>query len=72
VSNIINLLKGYGFISAPPNNIFFSYRDLVDCEFSELRIGDPVEFMEYKGENGEPRAANVRKAKGKPIITPVV
>lgn len=41
---VLSLKNGYGFIKYSPNNLFFHASDLIDVEFPDLRIGDPVEF----------------------------
>lgn len=59
-SEIVALKNGYGFISYPPNNLFFHASDLVDVEFTELREGDAVEFNLGVNTEGETVAKNVR------------
>lgn len=60
VSTISALRTGYGFITASPANLFFSYADLVDTEFIDLREGDLVEFSIGTNEKGE-KADAVKK-----------
>jgi uncharacterized LabA/DUF88 family protein/cold shock CspA family protein len=44
ISTILSLKEGYGFISYPPNNLFFHYSEVENTDFNELRIGDTVSF----------------------------
>ena len=51
---IVKIKEGYGFIK-PENgdeNLFFYYRDLVDCDFNDLREGDNVFFSMGKNDQG--------------------
>lgn len=60
-SVITTLRSGYGFIAAKPQNLFFSYADLVEgVEFMDLREGDVVEFSIGTNEKGE-KAEAVKK-----------
>jgi uncharacterized LabA/DUF88 family protein/cold shock CspA family protein len=59
-SSVINLKNGYGFIVAPPNNLYFSHQDLIEGDFNDLRDGDVVEYTLGKNERGD-CAKNVRK-----------
>lgn len=59
-SVIATLRPGYGFIAAKPQNLFFSYADLVEGEFADLREGDTVEFSVGTNEKGD-KADAVRK-----------
>jgi cold shock CspA family protein len=43
-STIMSLMNGYGFIRFPDNNLFFLKDDLINADFSDLQIGDEVEF----------------------------
>jgi uncharacterized LabA/DUF88 family protein/cold shock CspA family protein len=49
-SRVFSIKNGYGFITFPPNNLFFHWSSTVDCDFSELREGDWVEFKTAKSE----------------------
>lgn len=51
---VLSLKAGYGFIRASgyPNNVFFHWEDLTNCEFDELTIGDSVSFTPTIGERG--------------------
>ncbi|MCG8327874.1 MAG: NYN domain-containing protein [Chitinophagales bacterium] len=44
ISTVLSLKEGYGFISYPPNNLFFHYSEINNVDFNELRIGDTVSF----------------------------
>ncbi len=60
---IVKLKEGYGFIK-PENadeNLFFYYRDLIDCDFNDLSEGDIVSFCMGKNDQGA-CAKNVRNA----------
>jgi uncharacterized LabA/DUF88 family protein/cold shock CspA family protein len=59
-STIINLKNGYGFIVAPPNNLYFSYEDLSEGDFNDLKDGDTVEYVVGKNVRGD-CAKHVRK-----------
>ncbi len=59
-STVHSLKVGYGFISFPPNNLFFHYTSLEDIDFNELREGDLVEFVVDYNDHGEPVAKQVR------------
>jgi uncharacterized LabA/DUF88 family protein/cold shock CspA family protein len=60
-SKIFSIKNGYGFISYPPNNLFFHYTDVVDSDFNELLPGDTVEFVIGRNEDSQEVAKNVRK-----------
>jgi len=57
---VLSLKNGYGFIKYPPNNLFFHASDLVDAEFSDLRIGDPVDFNIGLNRDDEEVAKQIR------------
>jgi uncharacterized LabA/DUF88 family protein/cold shock CspA family protein len=59
-SSVINLKNGYGFIVAPPNNLYFSYEDMVNSDFNDLKDGDIVEYTLGKNMRGD-CAKNVHK-----------
>ncbi len=59
-SILLSVKNGYGFVSAPPNNLFFSHEDLRNCDFSELREGDTVEYTIGINDRGE-YATNIHK-----------
>jgi uncharacterized LabA/DUF88 family protein/cold shock CspA family protein len=51
-SKTITVRNGYGFISYPPNNLFFHYSDVIG-DFNEIKEGDTVEFIIAHNERGE-------------------
>lgn len=57
-SKILSLKNGYGFISKPPNNLYFHWTD-VDIDFNDLNIGDTVKFISKQNEKGQEIAVNV-------------
>ncbi len=61
MSTIKNLKNGFGFVVMPPNNLFFSYADLTEGDFNDLREGDWVEFTVGRNHRDEDCARNVRK-----------
>ncbi len=60
-SEILSLKNGYGFISMPPNNLYFHWTFLLDDDFNDLYEGDAVEFTIGKNDKGQDIAQNVRK-----------
>jgi len=62
-SSVMSLMNGYGFIRYPDNNLFFLREDLQDAEFSDLRIGDVVEFGVAMNNRGQRVARQVRLMK---------
>jgi cold shock CspA family protein/uncharacterized LabA/DUF88 family protein len=60
-SEILSIKNGFGFIKYPNNNLFFHYLDVVGGEFSELEVGDPVEFTIEKNNLKQDVAKNVSK-----------
>ena len=64
-SSIHTLKNGYGFISFPPNNLYFHYTWLdEEEEFNDLVEGDLVEFYLAKNDKGQDVAIDVRKIAG--------
>ena len=59
-STIMSLHKGYGFIHYPENNLFFLHEDLVDCDFEELQLNDPVSFTVSINNKGQRVAKNIK------------
>ncbi len=59
-SSILSLKNGYGFISYPPNNLFFHFQTLVDTEPEELAPGTVVTFDITQNDRGQDIATNVR------------
>lgn len=62
-SEILSLKNGYGFISMPPNNLYFHWTFLVEDDFNDLYEGDSVEFTIGKNDKGQDIALNVKKIK---------
>ncbi|MDU0369616.1 NYN domain-containing protein [Hymenobacter endophyticus] len=67
ISTIKNLKNGFGFVVMPPNNLFFSYADMAEGDFNELREGDWVEFTVGRNHRDEDCARNVRKVEAPEI-----
>jgi uncharacterized LabA/DUF88 family protein/cold shock CspA family protein len=62
VSSTIHSLKnGYGFITMPPNNLYFHHTNVLDSDFNDLNENEEVEFNVVKNERGQDVAVNVRK-----------
>jgi uncharacterized LabA/DUF88 family protein/cold shock CspA family protein len=61
ISTIKNLKNGFGFVVMPPNNLFFSYADMAEGDFNDLREGDWVEFTVGRNHRDEDCARQVRK-----------
>ncbi|TAD99070.1 MAG: NYN domain-containing protein [Bacteroidetes bacterium] len=59
-STLISVKNGYGFVYSPPNNLFFSYEDVINGDFNDLKEGDVVEYTIGENDRGE-YARNVRK-----------
>lgn len=59
-SEIYSLKNGYGFITYPPNNIFFHAKDLHETNFMDIEIGDAVEFQIYTKPDGDIVAKHVK------------
>ena len=51
---ILALKEGFGFIQCAecPNNVFFHFSSLLDCEFDDLCEGDSVNFTVVQGDKG--------------------
>jgi uncharacterized LabA/DUF88 family protein/cold shock CspA family protein len=60
-SEVMSLHNGYGFIRYPDNNLFFLHDDLVDAEFADLRVGDPVEFNVAVNNRGQRVAKQIKR-----------
>lgn len=58
-ATIKSLKEGYGFISFPPNNVFFHYTSLIDYDFNDLAVGDRVQFDLEQKEGGRLVAHNI-------------
>ncbi len=61
-SQIMSLHNGYGFIRYPDNNLFFLHDDLIDVEFSDLKVGDMVEFNTAVNNRGQRVAKRIKRA----------
>jgi uncharacterized LabA/DUF88 family protein/cold shock CspA family protein len=68
MSTIKNLKNGFGFVVMPPNNLFFSYADLSEGDFNDLREGDWVEFTVGRNHRDD-CARNVRKVAAPNLIS---
>lgn len=58
---IFRLKDGYGFISKPPNNLFFHWTEVQDGDFNELKEGDLVDYNIAVNDKGQEIAVNVTK-----------
>lgn len=59
---IFSLKNGYGFISKPPNNVYFHYTALeAGDDFNELQDGEFVEYLLQKNDRGQDIATAVRR-----------
>lgn len=59
-SEIQSIKNGYGFILYPPKNIFFHSKDIINCTFDDLEIGDAVEFQIATKSDGEAVAKQIK------------
>ena len=59
-SEVLSIKNGFGFIKYPNNNLFFHYQDVIG-DFSELEVGDAVEFTIEKNNLKQDVAKNVCK-----------
>ena len=60
-SEVMSLHNGYGFIRFPDNNLFFLHEDVEDPAFSELLVGDPVEFHVTMNARGQRVARKIKR-----------
>ncbi|MEZ4739343.1 MAG: NYN domain-containing protein [Flavobacteriales bacterium] len=60
-SAVMSLMNGYGFIRYPDNNLFFLKDDLEGVEFSDLRVGDELEFHVAMNSRGQRVAKSIRR-----------
>jgi len=60
-SRILSLKNGYGFISKPPNNVYFHWTNVIGSDFNSLIIGDKVEYRSVRNEKGQEIAVEVKK-----------
>ncbi len=58
-SQIFSLKGGYGFITYPPNNLFFHHSNVKNVRFEDLLEGDPVEFVLTHSSKGKLVAQDV-------------
>ena len=58
----MSLMNGYGFIRFPDNNLFFLKDDLIDAEFSDLHVGDMLEFNVAVNSRGQRVAKQINRA----------
>lgn len=59
---IMSLHNGYGFIRFPDNNLFFLHDDLLDVQFTDLHVGDPMSFTVAVNTRGQRVAKQIRRA----------
>lgn len=60
--SVIHSLKtGYGFITYPPNNLYFRFTSILNPDDAELQVGDTVNFALAYNDKGELIATNVEK-----------
>lgn len=60
ISEVITLKQNFGFIRFPNNNLFFRATDYLG-DYSELKVGDTVEFIVATSEDGQGAAKKVTK-----------
>ena len=72
VSEVLSLKNGYGFIKFPPNNLFFHFTSVKNLDFNDLLIGDKVEFMLKKNDEGQMIATNVNLVDDNNTVLPPV
>jgi uncharacterized LabA/DUF88 family protein/cold shock CspA family protein len=58
---IFRMKDGYGFISKPPNNLFFHWTEVQGIDFNDLREGDIVEYKVALNDRGQEIATEVSK-----------
>ncbi|MBV6404820.1 MAG: NYN domain-containing protein [Flavobacteriales bacterium] len=61
-STVMSLHGGYGFIRFPDNNLFFLRDDLEDVPFTELAVGDELEFNVAVNAKGQRVAKRITRA----------
>jgi uncharacterized LabA/DUF88 family protein/cold shock CspA family protein len=59
VGTIQSLKNGYGFIAKEPNNVFFHWSELENGDFNDLRVGDKLEYLLVRKENGQEVATKI-------------
>jgi len=58
---VMSLMNGYGFIRFPDNNLFFLREDLLDTEFTDLQVGDMLEFNVAMNARGQRVAKQINR-----------
>lgn len=61
ISEIMCLKNGFGFIKYPNNNLYFHSQDVIGSNFSDLCVGDRVEFVVEKNQQKQDVAKRVRR-----------
>lgn len=64
---VMSLHAGYGFIRYPDNNVFFLRDDLEGIEFSELAVGQLLEFNLAYNAKGQRVAKNICRPVRQPV-----
>ncbi len=60
--------RGYGFIKAEQGeDLFFHSNDVEGVEFNSLNEGQEVEFEKGQGQDGRPKAVNVKLAEAQAV-----
>jgi cold shock CspA family protein/uncharacterized LabA/DUF88 family protein len=65
-SVIVSLQEGYGFIARASGNLFFHWSDVAGGVFSELRVGDTVQYKLSQNEKGQEVAVQVKRVEETP------
>jgi uncharacterized LabA/DUF88 family protein/cold shock CspA family protein len=58
---VFRMKDGYGFISKPPNNLFFHWTEVQGIDFNDLHEGDVVEYRVALNDRGQEIATEVSK-----------
>jgi uncharacterized LabA/DUF88 family protein/cold shock CspA family protein len=58
---VFRMKDGYGFISKPPNNLFFHWTEVQGIDFNDLHEGDVVEYRLALNDRGQEIATEVSK-----------
>ncbi len=61
IGNILSLKNGYGFISKPPNNVYFHWTNVVGTDFNSLSVGDRIEFTSTLNDKGQEIATEIKR-----------
>ncbi len=59
--------RGFGFISAEREDVFFHCSSVVDTRFDDLAVGQAVEYQLEQGDGGRRGARGPRAASVKPV-----